>query len=78
MHCHRMVLPSIAAARYTGSLCPTAPLCPPVPLISVAVHTPAHSAINAASELLTYRADTVPPAGSLVRVPLGKREVLSS
>ncbi len=76
MHCHRMVLPSIAAARYTGSLCPTAPLCPPVPLISVAVHTPAHSAISAASELLTYRYDTLPAPGSLVRVPLGKREVL--
>ena len=47
-----------------------------MPLISVAVHTPAHSAISAASELLTYRADTAPPTGSLVRVPLGKREVL--
>ncbi|MEG0973108.1 MAG: primosomal protein N' [Comamonas sp.] len=47
-----------------------------MPLISVAVHTPAHSAISAASELLTYRCSTLPPTGSLVRVPLGKREVL--
>ncbi|MEG1201082.1 MAG: primosomal protein N', partial [Comamonas sp.] len=47
-----------------------------MPLISVAVHTPAHSAISATSELLTYRCSTLPPTGSLVRVPLGKREVL--
>ena len=64
------------AATLHTFLPPIALLQPAVPLISVAVHTPAHSAINAASELLTYRADTVPPAGSLVRVPLGKREVL--
>ena len=47
-----------------------------VPLLSVAVHTPAHSAISAASELLTYRCEQLPAPGALVRVPLGKREVL--
>ena len=47
-----------------------------MPLLSIAVHTPAHSAISATSELLTYRAGTALPIGSLVRVPLGKREVL--
>ena len=39
----------------------------------VAVATPAHSGIG---ELLTYWSDTALPPGSLVRVPLGRREVL--
>ena len=47
-----------------------------MPLLSVAVHTPAHASISAASEWLSYRADSAVPVGSLVRVPLGKREVL--
>ncbi len=45
-------------------------------LLSIAVHTPAYSAISAASELLTYCADQPLPPGTLVRVPLGKREVM--
>ena len=47
-----------------------------MPLLLVAVHTPAHSAISAASELLSYRSEQLLPHGTLVRVPLGKREVL--
>ncbi|MBB6576779.1 primosomal protein N' (replication factor Y) [Comamonas odontotermitis] len=47
-----------------------------MPLLHIAVHTPAHSAISAASELLSYRSEQLLPRGSLVRVPLGKREVL--
>ena len=39
----------------------------------VAVQTPAHSAVG---ELLTYAAASDLPAGTLVRVPLGRREVL--
>ena len=41
--------------------------------LAVAVPTPAHSSL---AELLTYRADQPLPAGTLVRVPLGTREVL--
>ena len=41
--------------------------------VQVAVHTPAHSAIG---ELLSYRSATLLPPGTLVRVPLGQREVL--
>ena len=41
--------------------------------VNVVVATPAHSAI---SEPLTYRSESLLSAGSLVRVPLGKREVL--
>ncbi len=41
--------------------------------LSVAVPTPAHSGLG---EPLTYRADAPLPAGSIVRVPLGAREVL--
>ena len=42
-------------------------------LISVMVHTPAHSGIGGA---LSYSSDTPMPAGTLVRVPLGSRELL--
>jgi len=42
-------------------------------LISVMVHTPAHSGIGGA---LSYSSDTPMPAGTLVRVPLGARELL--
>ncbi len=42
-------------------------------LISVMVHTPAHSGLGGA---LTYSSDTFLPAGTLVRVPLGARELL--
>ncbi len=41
--------------------------------LTVAVPTPAHSGVG---EPLTYRADAAVPAGSIVRVPLGRREVL--
>ena len=41
--------------------------------LAVAVPTPAHSGVG---EPLTYRADAAVPAGSIVRVPLGRREVL--
>ena len=41
--------------------------------ISVLVHTPAHAALG---PVLTYRYGTPLPAGTLVRVPLGKRETL--
>ena len=41
-------------------------------LLRVAVDTPAHTAI---SEPLTYLSDPALPAGTLVRVPLGRREV---
>ena len=41
--------------------------------LAVAVPTPAHSSL---AEPLTYRADQAWPPGTLVRVPLGAREVL--
>ena len=41
--------------------------------LAVAVPTPAHSRVGG---LLTYRSDCAVPAGSLVRVPLGQRELL--
>jgi len=48
--------------------------CSPGPhWLAVAVPTPAHSGLG---EPLTYRADTPLPPGSIVRVPLGAREVL--
>jgi len=42
-------------------------------LLQVLVHTPAHSQVAGP---LTYRSELALPAGSLVRVPLGKRELL--
>ena len=42
-------------------------------LLSVLVHTPAHSQVAGP---LTYRSAQALPAGSLVRVPLGQRELL--
>jgi len=44
-----------------------------VTLLHVAVNTPAHSGLTG---ILTYSADDNLPPGSLVRVPLGRREVL--
>jgi primosomal protein N' (replication factor Y) len=41
--------------------------------ISVMVHTPAHSGIGGA---LTYESDVAHTPGTLVRVPLGKRDLL--
>ncbi|MGJ7544856.1 replication restart helicase PriA [Variovorax sp. LT1R16] len=41
--------------------------------VEVAVHTPAHAALG---DLLSYVAPAALPAGTLVRVPLGRREVL--
>ena len=40
---------------------------------SVAVHTPSHSRLGS---LLTYQSESALAPGSLVRVPLGKRETL--
>ena len=42
-------------------------------IVHVAVQTPAHSAVG---DLLSYRSDEALPPGTLVRVPLGKRELL--
>ena len=42
-------------------------------LISVMVHTPAHSGLSGA---LTYESDNALAPGTLVRVPLGSRELL--
>ena len=42
-------------------------------LLYVAVHTPAHSSVGGP---LSYTHATALPAGTLVRVPLGRREVL--
>lgn len=42
-------------------------------LVHVAVHTPAHSAVG---DLLSYGSETALEPGTLVRVPLGKRELL--
>ena len=41
--------------------------------ISVMVHTPAHSGLG---DALTYESDVAHPPGTLVRVPLGRRELL--
>src|SRR5574337_1473817 len=41
--------------------------------LAIAVPTPAHSRVGG---LLTYRSEQALPAGSLVRVPLGQRELL--
>jgi primosomal protein N' (replication factor Y) len=41
--------------------------------LPVLVHTPAHAALGS---VLTYRSEQPLPAGTLVRVPLGKRETL--
>ncbi|MGQ9725328.1 MAG: DEAD/DEAH box helicase, partial [Tepidimonas sp.] len=46
---------------------------PPSALVEVVVATPAHSGLG---ERLTYRCDRPLPPGTLVRVPLGSREVL--
>ena len=41
--------------------------------LPVLVHTPAHAALG---PVLTYRSEQLLPAGTLVRVPLGQRELL--
>jgi primosomal protein N' (replication factor Y) (superfamily II helicase) len=41
--------------------------------LQILVHTPAHASLGS---VLTYRCDTRLPPGTLVRVPLGKRETL--
>ncbi len=46
---------------------------PPSHWIEVAVQTPAHSGVG---DLLTYRSPSALTPGTLVRVPLGRREVL--
>ena len=40
---------------------------------SILVHTPAHASLGS---VLTYRTETALEPGTLVRVPLGKRETL--
>ncbi|RYF26909.1 MAG: primosomal protein N' [Comamonadaceae bacterium] len=56
---------------------PVTPASAPSPLqthlVHVAVQTPAHSAVG---DLLTYASERALAAGTLVRVPLGRREVL--
>ena len=42
-------------------------------IVSVALHTPSHSGVG---DLLSYTSDLPLPPGTLVRVPLGQREVL--
>ena len=42
-------------------------------IVSVIVHTPAHSGL---ADVLSYASEEVLPPGTLVRVPLGKRELL--
>lgn len=60
-------------------LSPHAPPCPPAPadttacVVHVAVHTPVHSGVGG---LLSYTAPHSLPPGTLVRVPLGTRELL--
>ena len=45
---------------------------PAGPVLAVAVETPRHSAVGG---LLDYRAAAPLPAGTLLRVPLGRRDV---
>jgi primosomal protein N' (replication factor Y) len=45
---------------------------PAAHLLQVAVSTPAHSALG---DLLSYACDRPLPPGTLVRVPLGRREL---
>ncbi|CAN7633015.1 replication restart helicase PriA [Acidovorax sp. LjRoot117] len=45
----------------------------PSTIVHVALHTPAHSGVG---DLLSYASERPLPPGTLVRVPLGKREVL--
>lgn len=57
---------------------PAPPCAAPAPadapcLVHVALHTPAHTGLG---ELLSYRSARALPAGTLVRVPLGRRELL--
>ena len=42
-------------------------------IVSVIVHTPAHSGL---ADVLSYESEEMLPTGTLVRVPLGKRELL--
>lgn len=52
---------------------PTPPFAPARHLVHVALHTPSHSGVG---DLLSYASDRALPPGTLVRVPLGTREVL--
>ncbi|RZJ50754.1 MAG: primosomal protein N', partial [Acidovorax sp.] len=45
----------------------------PSTIVHVALHTPSHSGVG---DLLSYASERPLPPGTLVRVPLGKREVL--
>ena len=44
-----------------------------LPIVHVALHTPSHSGVG---DLLSYASPQALPPGTLVRVPLGSREVL--
>ncbi len=68
--------PSIATAAHPldGTSQPTNGSPPPLPWrLDIAVQTPAHAALG---DLLSYASAGPLPPGTLVRVPLGKREVL--
>ncbi|HRD83713.1 MAG TPA: hypothetical protein PLF63_00930, partial [Rubrivivax sp.] len=45
----------------------------PVGVVAVAVDTPQHARLGS---VLDYEARQLPPVGALVRVPLGRREVV--
>ena len=55
------------------SAAPSAAPAAPSVLLSVALHTPVHSNLGA---LLSYSCERVLAPGTLVRVPLGARQVL--
>ena len=55
------------------SLKDTAEPAPPTAVVQVALHTPVHSGVG---HVLSYSAPTELPPGTLVRVPLGQRQLL--
>ena len=66
-------IPDTADTADTDAATAATALCALSTLVSVAVQTPAHSGMGA---LLSYACDRHVPPGTLVRVPLGAREVL--
>lgn len=73
----RHVPPASPPRLHTGPLisasCVLALSTPPHVLVHVALQTPSHSGVG---DLLSYTCDRSLPPGTLVRVPLGRREVL--
>ena len=66
----------VPGTAVTEPPCPSTPVSPADPAstwVEVVVAAPAHSGLG---DRLTYRCDRPLPAGTLVRVPLGRREVL--